>query len=532
MSRVRFLSRLARLPPEADLLEAIEELRDLLPQDARAGIVLLGADAPASLVSTRRARERPPPLPGLVRRVVEAGEAVRLTAAGPAIYREPPLDDYLRGLELYVAPVLLGGRAVAAIWSAAPRIDDETSATVDEAALAIGMRISLVDRPAAATRPPEAERARVYEHAAQGRTGEALSEAGRMLRIRCELLDPGVAQAPGCTCAHHSVAAVTAAGREFGRLVIHSSRPIASATLDELLAIARIGMLAERVGEAPTEPGVATLAELATFSDPPWLSVGSLERSALAAPLVAVLVSRCDGGRAHAHQRELLAAVSAALGPATVRSPMGTRAGQVLILLGRHDLAPARRIAQRIIVEASARGIEARCFLSGRGTPVDAGRLIAEVERLALMGHRLRLPAGVVDSSSIGPYAVLLEAAEPGRLADWAERLIGPLIAYDEKHGASLVGTLEAYLEEWGHVAACAARIFVHPNTLKYRLRRIHEILGVDPRDQRARRDLLLACYARVAAQALGDGVDDHAGLGAEPERGGAVLVSPERSGD
>jgi PucR C-terminal helix-turn-helix domain len=488
------LSRLAQLPPEADQVEAVAELRNFLPRDAGVGLVLLGADAPASLASAKRNGEAPPPLPDLVRRVVEAGETVLLTSAGPAIYREQPLDAYLGELELYLAPVLLVGRAVAAIWVAAPRIDESTSATVDEAALAIGMRISLIDRPGASMRPTQLLGRRIYERAAEGRTGEALNEAARLLRVRCELFDFQAVEAPQCACAHHAAAVVAAAGRALGHLVVHSSRPISPTTVNELVVIAQMGLLAERVQEGPSEARVMTLAELTTFSDPPWLSAGSLDSSGLTSPLVAVLASRHDRGRAHTHQRELLAAVSAALGPVTVRSPMGTRAGQVLTLLPRHDLPAARRIAQRIIDEARSRGIEASCFMSSRGTPIDAGRLIAEVERLALLGQELDVPAGVVDSNSVGPYAVLLEAAEPQRLADWAQHLIGPLIAYDDEHGASLVGTLEAYLEEWGHVAACAARIFVHPNTLKYRLRRIQEILDVDLRDQRVRRGLLFAC--------------------------------------
>lgn len=506
-----FLSRLCQLPPDADQLEAVLELRDFLPRGSRAGILLLANDPPPSLVSTGRNGSTAPPLPELVQRVVEAGEAVLLAARGPAFYRAQQLEAYLDELDLYLAPVLVAGRAVAAIWVAAPKIDELTSATIDEAALAIGMRVSLVDRPSTAIGSSSSLERHAFECAAEGRTSEALRDAARMLRVRCELVDADSDETLQCACAHHASAVVSAAGRDLARLVVHSSRPIGSATVDELTVIAQIGMLAERVKAESTDPDVLTLAELTTFSDPPWLSVGSLDRSGLTSPLVAVLSARRDRASAHSHQRELLAAVSGALGPVTVRSPMGTRAGQVLTLLPRHDLPAARRIAHRIVAEAQSRGIEASCFISGRGAPADAGRLIAEVERLALLGQELHLPAGVVDSSSVGPYAVLLEAAEPQRLWDWADQQIGPLIVYDHEHGASLVGTLEAYLEEWGHVAACAARIFVHPNTLKYRLRRIQEILDVDPRDQKVRRDLLLACYARRTALALTGRTEGHA---------------------
>ncbi|QKT09183.1 PucR family transcriptional regulator [Gordonia sp. X0973] len=52
--------------------------------------------------------------------------------------------------------------------------------------------------------------------------------------------------------------------------------------------------------------------------------------------------------------------------------------------------------------------------------------------------------------------------------------------------GANLTATLEAYLDAGGSVEACARTLFVHPNTVRYRLRRIAEITGRDatnPRD-------------------------------------------------
>ncbi|MFT3900417.1 MAG: helix-turn-helix domain-containing protein [Gordonia sp. (in: high G+C Gram-positive bacteria)] len=52
--------------------------------------------------------------------------------------------------------------------------------------------------------------------------------------------------------------------------------------------------------------------------------------------------------------------------------------------------------------------------------------------------------------------------------------------------GANLTDTLEAYLDAGGSVESCARTLFVHPNTVRYRLKRIAEITGRDatnPRD-------------------------------------------------
>ncbi|WP_264060001.1 PucR family transcriptional regulator, partial [Mycolicibacterium psychrotolerans] len=52
--------------------------------------------------------------------------------------------------------------------------------------------------------------------------------------------------------------------------------------------------------------------------------------------------------------------------------------------------------------------------------------------------------------------------------------------------GPTLVETLDAYLDSGGAIEACARKLFVHPNTVRYRLKRIADFTGRDatvPRD-------------------------------------------------
>ena len=57
------------------------------------------------------------------------------------------------------------------------------------------------------------------------------------------------------------------------------------------------------------------------------------------------------------------------------------------------------------------------------------------------------------------------------------ERVVSPLLAADE----SVEETLRAYLDSGGHVEACARSLFVHPNTVRYRLKRVSQITQFDP---------------------------------------------------
>lgn len=64
---------------------------------------------------------------------------------------------------------------------------------------------------------------------------------------------------------------------------------------------------------------------------------------------------------------------------------------------------------------------------------------------------------------------------------------VARLFAYDARHNANLVETLRAWLDAFGDVIAAAAAVYVHPNTFRYRLRRLAEVGGIDLNDPDAR---------------------------------------------
>lgn len=72
-----------------------------------------------------------------------------------------------------------------------------------------------------------------------------------------------------------------------------------------------------------------------------------------------------------------------------------------------------------------------------------------------------------------------LVAADDARPAGVVSRLAD----YDAAHGGRLVETLSAWLDAFGDVGTAAAAVTVHPNTFRYRLRRITEVSGLDLTD-------------------------------------------------
>ena len=71
-------------------------------------------------------------------------------------------------------------------------------------------------------------------------------------------------------------------------------------------------------------------------------------------------------------------------------------------------------------------------------------------------------------------------------------RALVPLLDYDARTGSDLARTLRIYVET-GSVVASADRLFLHRNSVLYRLQRIHDLAGIDLQDRASRLVLLVA---------------------------------------
>ena len=94
----------------------------------------------------------------------------------------------------------------------------------------------------------------------------------------------------------------------------------------------------------------------------------------------------------------------------------------------------------------------------------------------------LRGPAAVavVTSGEVASHELLLATVPAGVLRSFRERLLGPLLAYDDRHRGELLPTLREFLACSGSWNGCAAAMHVHVNTVRYRIRRIEELTGRD----------------------------------------------------
>jgi hypothetical protein len=88
---------------------------------------------------------------------------------------------------------------------------------------------------------------------------------------------------------------------------------------------------------------------------------------------------------------------------------------------------------------------------------------------------------GIHDVSTLGLRAAIVTDADVGDAL--RTRYVEPLTS--EASGQELISSLRAYFESGMHFERAAARLFVHQNTLRYRIARFESITGVSLRDPR-----------------------------------------------
>ena len=87
---------------------------------------------------------------------------------------------------------------------------------------------------------------------------------------------------------------------------------------------------------------------------------------------------------------------------------------------------------------------------------------------------------GVLHAQRLGPLRFLLDAPDVSQVRAVVNEQLGPLLVY-EGGRSDLLATLRAFVAADGNVADTAKACFIHKNTLRYRLKRLTEVLGRDP---------------------------------------------------
>lgn len=97
----------------------------------------------------------------------------------------------------------------------------------------------------------------------------------------------------------------------------------------------------------------------------------------------------------------------------------------------------------------------------------------------------------------IGIYKLFFEINNKEIIKQFYSTMLNDLIDYDNKNSTKLVDTLEVYIDKNCNLIQAADKLFIHKNTLKYRIKRIDDILNCDLRDMDVLLNLSVAFKAK-----------------------------------
>ena len=93
----------------------------------------------------------------------------------------------------------------------------------------------------------------------------------------------------------------------------------------------------------------------------------------------------------------------------------------------------------------------------------------------------------------IGIYRIFFNLSDDKVLRNLLTEALGAIMQYDDENGSDMVHTLEVFLEQGCNIAAATDALYVHRNTVKYRIKRIEEIMNIDLKDVTVQFNLRLA---------------------------------------
>lgn len=168
------------------------------------------------------------------------------------------------------------------------------------------------------------------------------------------------------------------------------------------------------------------------------------------------------------------------------------RGGALLVLapVAREVDAENARTAATLLPKTVGKRLAGLRVSGGVGTAeplLNTNESVARAEAALQIARRLYGSGHIGLYENLGAYPLLLEGASVDRLRPFAERVLAPLRAYDDKHQTELERTLQLYFETGENVKTAAAHLNVHRHTVFYRLRQIGDIAGCSlesPHDQ------------------------------------------------
>lgn len=213
------------------------------------------------------------------------------------------------------------------------------------------------------------------------------------------------------------------------------------------------------------------------------------------------------GGNKSPVSRETLDRVSQAVQRRHRTVELTTFEGTVVILWPTEDFPTHKALAAE--VDRLLGELHLPFLSAGIGSVCTRSQHYPDAVREALFAQQLSTGGGterVICAADLGMYRLFAHVGGITALRTAVDESLGPLLEADEQEGSDLVYTLRTFLQNDRRMTETARVLFVHVNTLRYRIERISRLLKTNLDDADTRFMLQLALRLAPVVGHVADG--------------------------
>lgn len=118
--------------------------------------------------------------------------------------------------------------------------------------------------------------------------------------------------------------------------------------------------------------------------------------------------------------------------------------------------------------------------------------------RVSKLQMRLKKSREVLSYKDLGVSKLFLAMDDLEIMKEYYDSVLKPLVDYDISNSTEFVEFLDIYFEEGCHIQQLADRLFLHRNSINYKIKKIEEILNCDLNDFKIKNEILIALKLRL----------------------------------
>lgn len=129
-------------------------------------------------------------------------------------------------------------------------------------------------------------------------------------------------------------------------------------------------------------------------------------------------------------------------------------------------------------IEEKINGLEVSIGIGGICRELkDFKKNVLRAQKSVEVSKKCGIGNGIINYKELGIYRLFFDMKKRDEMKNLYYETLETLRLYDEKNSTNLLKTLETYIDNQRNIGKTAEKLYIHRNTLKYRIKRIEEIL-------------------------------------------------------